>query len=136
MRYDLTLIYELCGELGLSARYHDEQCVEIDLGPSGLLCFQNAENDKDCLIGFRGTEWHTHDDLMFVDGRGNYVELNYMDLLTGLVDGQVLVCERLLKGELLDRWLIHRDYSDEFKYMDPGEQIAVRRVTTNSPHVE
>ncbi|HKP24940.1 MAG TPA: hypothetical protein VJV39_13830 [Dongiaceae bacterium] len=132
MRYDFNVICELCNELGLSARIHGEQCVEVDLGPSGLLCFQNAEDDADCLIGFRGTPWHTHDDLTFVDGRGHYVELTYLDLLTGLADGQVLVCERLLEDKLLDRWPIHRDYNDVFKYMEAGEQIAVRRVTTTA----
>ena len=70
MRYDFNMICELCNEIGLPARMHDEQCVEVDLGPSGLLCFQNAEDDEDCLIGFRETPWHTHDDLTFVDGRG------------------------------------------------------------------
>jgi hypothetical protein len=134
MRYDFNMICELCNEIGLPARMHDEQCVEVDLGPSGLLCFQNAEDDEDCLIGFRETPWHTHDDLTFVNGRGHYIELNYLDLLTGLADGQVLVCERRQDGKLLDRWPIHRDYNDLFKYMDAGEQITVRRVTTAAPH--
>jgi hypothetical protein len=134
MRYDFDLICQLCGELGLSAHLRDERCVEVDLGPSGLLCFQNAEDDKHCLIGFRGTPWHTHDDLTFVDGRGHYIELDYLDLLTGLADGRVLVCERLQEGKLLDRWPIHRGYNDVFKYMDAGEQITVRRVVTNAPH--
>jgi hypothetical protein len=106
--------------------------VEIDLGPAGSLCFQNAENDEDCLIGFRGTPWHTHDDLTF-DGHGHYIELSYLDMLSGLKDGRVLVCERLIEDRLVDRWLIHRDYNDELKDMDAGEQIIVRRVTTRAP---
>ena len=102
--------------------------MEIDLGDSGLLCFQNAEQERDSLIGFRGTPWHTHDDLTFVDGRGHYVELDYIDLLTGLAEGKVLICERLREGKLMDRWLIHRDYNDVFKYMETGEQIIARRA--------
>lgn len=128
MHYDLKMICELCEELGLAARLHDERCAEIDLGDSGLLCFQNAEQERDSLIGFRGTPWHTHGDLTFVDGRGHYVELDYLDLLTGLAEGNVLVCERLQDGKLMDRWLIHRDYNNEFKYMEPGEQIIARRA--------
>jgi len=132
MPYDLDLICELCEELGLPARLHDERCVEIDLGDSGLLCFQNAEQERDSLIGFRGTPWHTHDDLTFVDGRGYHVELDYLGLLTGLAEGEILICERLHDGKLMDRWLIHRDYNDVFKYMETGEQIVARRATTRA----
>jgi hypothetical protein len=42
MRYDLELIFQLCRELGLSARITDER-VELDLGQGAVLCFQNAE---------------------------------------------------------------------------------------------
>ena len=130
MRYDLKLIDELCGELGLPTHFRDEQCVDIDLGPAGVLCFQNAVNEKDSLIGFRESPWHTHGDLTFMDRRGNYIELDYLDLLTGLADGRILVCDRLQHGELMERWPIHRDYNHVFRYMDVGEQIVVRRATT------
>jgi hypothetical protein len=102
MRYDLALIREFCREIGLPARTGD-QCVEVDLGQGALLCFQNAAREEDCLIGFLDTPWHTHDNLMFADARGNTIELDYLDLLTGLTEGRVLVCE--------------------------GERIIVRRAT-------
>jgi len=51
MRYDLDLIYQLCGEIGLSARIVSAQRAEIDLGQGAILRFQNAEKDEDCLIG-------------------------------------------------------------------------------------
>lgn len=132
MRYDLDLIHQLCCEIGLSVRIDAGRRVEVDLGQGAVLCFQNAERDEDCLIGFLGTPWHTHNGLMFSDGRGRYVELDYLDLITGLKEGQVLVCERLRYGRAVDRWLIHRDYNDEFKYMEEGEQIVVCRATTNA----
>jgi hypothetical protein len=131
VRYDLNLIHQLCGEIGLSGRIDGDQ-AQIDLGQGAVLCFLNAERDEDCRIEFLGTPWHVHDDLMFADGRGNYVELDYLNLVTGLKDGQVLVCERLQRGRVADRSLVHRDYNDELKYMEEGEQIIIRRVSTNS----
>ena len=129
MRYDLELITQLCREVGLSARTEAGQRVDVDLGQGAILCFQNAEREEDCLIGFLRMPWHTHDDLMFADGRGNYVELDYLNLLTGLKEGRVLVCEREVAGRTVDRWLVHSEYNDEFKYLAEGERIIVRRPT-------
>jgi hypothetical protein len=129
MRYDLELITQLCREVGLSARTDAGQRVDVDLGHGAILCFQNAEREEDCLVGFLGMPWHAHDDLMFADGRGNCVELDYLNLLTGLKEGRVLVCEREVSGRAVDRWLVHSEYNDEFKYLEEDERIIVRRAT-------
>ena len=92
MRYDLDLVDQLCREIGLLV-HMDIDRVEIDLGRGAVLCFENAEREQDCLIGFLGMPWHTHDNLMFADARSD-IELDYLDLLTGLKEGRVLVCER------------------------------------------
>lgn len=128
MRYDLELVTELCREVGLSARMESGQRVDIDLGQGAILCFQNAEREEDCLIGFLGMPWHAHDKLMFGDSRGYYVELDYLNLLTGLMDGRVLLCEQEVAGRTVDRWLVHSEYNDEFKYLEEGERIIVRRA--------
>jgi hypothetical protein len=135
MRYDLDLIRQLCSEVGLSVLAGDRR-VEVDLGQGAVLCFQNAEREEDCLIGFLDTPWHTHDNLMFTGARGHYIELDYLDLVVALREGRVLVCERFVDGRVADRWLIHRDYNDEFKYMEEGEQIVVRRATTNAARTQ
>lgn len=101
--------------------------MEIDLVRDAVLCFQNAEREEDCLTGFLDTPWHTHDNLMFVDARGNYVELDYLDLLMGLKEGRVLICERETHGQIVDRWLVHCEYNDQFKYLQEDERIIVRR---------
>ncbi|MDR3534736.1 MAG: hypothetical protein P4L90_29745 [Rhodopila sp.] len=129
MRYELDLVNQLCREIGLIVRMDTDHRVEIDLGRDAVLSFQNAEREEDCLIGFLGMPWHTHDNLMFADARGNYVELDYLNLLTGLKEGRVLVCEREVEGRTVDLWLIHSEYNDEFKYLEEGEQIIVRRAT-------
>ena len=129
MRYDLELITQLCREIGLSALTEVDQRIEVDLGQGAILCFQNADREEDCLIGFAGTPWHTHDNLMFDGARGYYIELDYLNLLTGLKEGRVLVCEREVKGRTVDRWLIHSEYNNEFKYLEEDERIIVRRAT-------
>ena len=128
MRYDLDLVNQLCREIGLIVRMDTDRRVEIDLGWDAILCFENAEREEDCLIGFLGMPWHTHDNLMFADARGNYVELDYINLLAGLKEGRVLVCERVMEGRTVDRWLVHSEYNDELKYIEEGEQIIVHRA--------
>jgi hypothetical protein len=141
MRLDLTMVAELCGEVGLSCVRRSADEVALHLEEGIVLLFQNVvtgytgedgtttTNEDDNLIGFEGTQWHTHDDLMFSDRHGFYVELSYLDLVSGLADGTVLVCELWLHGELADRWLVHRDFVDEFRYLQNGEEIRIRSVS-------
>ena len=127
MRYDLDMIKDLCNELGLqsTARSSDEVAVELDEGV--VLIFINAAREEDSLVGFEGGEWHYHDDLM-CSGHGFHVVLGYLDVLTGLADGTVLICENWICGELRERSLVHRDFVDEFRYMQDGEEIRIRRA--------
>jgi hypothetical protein len=129
MRYDLDLLSEFCREIGLLARMADPSTLEVIVGDDAVLCFQNAEREEDCLMGFLDTPWHTHGDLMFADPRGYYIELDPLNVLTGLRGGEVLVCELQKEGVLIDRWLLHSEYND-FKHMQPGERITVRRADT------
>jgi hypothetical protein len=130
MRYDLDLICTFCREIGLSARPNADQRIEVDLGKGAILCFQNTERDEDCAVGFLGMSWHTHDNFIFMDARGNYIELDYLNVLTGLKEGRVLVCEREVEGRTVDRWLVHSEYNDVFKYLEKAERIIVRRATS------
>ena len=131
MRYDLNLVYDLCRETGFSVRMAGDQRVEVDLGQGAVLCFKNAEREEDSLIGFLGTAWHVHDRLVFVGARGHYVELDYLDLIVGLKEGRVLVCELEFESRTVDRWLTHSEYNDEFKQLEDGERIVVRRAMGN-----
>jgi hypothetical protein len=117
MRYDLELVSQLCREIGLSARAGEDQCVEVDLGHGAILCFQNAERVEDCLVGFPDIGWHFHDNLLFADAHGG-IEFDYLDLLTGLKEGTVLICELEVDGRTRYRQLIHSEYNDEFKNLE------------------
>jgi hypothetical protein len=131
MRYDPKLIEELCREIGLTARMASDHCVEIELGQGAVLCFQNADDERDCLIGLRGIPWHAHGNIGFA-AHGNHVELDYLDLVLGLKEGRVLLSVLRADGRV-DQWLIHSKYNDEFQYLGEGEQIVVRRATASPP---
>lgn len=131
MRYDLKLIHELCQELGLRSSFRSDDLLAIDLQKDCVLVFQNAERDEDCLVAFDGTPWHTHEVFIFADCRGYHAEMNYLDVVSGLKDGVILICERWVADRLVDRWLIHRAFNDEFIYMDAGEEFRVRRPLIN-----
>lgn len=134
MSYDLDLVQELCDEIGLPARIIDVDHLCVDVGEGAVLCFQNAEDEANCLIGFPadvgGTyDWHMHDPILFGDDVG-CIELCYLDLVVALKEGRVLVCERQLDGRIVDRWLAHHGYID-FQQLEEGERIIVRRATAN-----
>jgi hypothetical protein len=128
MRFDLAMVCELCDEVGLHCvrRSSDEVAVHLESGVT--LLFQNAPNEDDCLVGFEGAQWHTHDGLRCSDRHGFYIELSYLDLVSGLADGTVLVCELRVRGALADRWLVHADFVDEFRHLQDGDEIRIRPV--------
>lgn len=130
MNYDLEMIKELCRELGLRVVTRSADRVAVDLEEGPVLIFVNAEEQEDSRVGFEGMSWHYHGKLICTDRHGNYIELGYLDVLTGLVDGKVLLCELWGEGKLQDCWLVHRDFIDEFGYLRAGEEVRVRRVSS------
>jgi hypothetical protein len=133
MRYDLTLLSDFCAELGVTHRRKSESLLEIELVRDVVLCFQNEDGNDDCLVGFEGTPWHAHGDLVFVGHEGSYVEMNCIDAIQGLMDGKVLICDSLVDGTLVDRWLVHCVYNDEFKHLQPNEELRIRRAKVINP---
>jgi hypothetical protein len=132
MRYDLGLIAELCGEVGLKCEVRSPNEAAIELEGGVALLFQNAEREEDCLMGFAESSWHTHGALMCSDLHGFNIELDYLDVVAGLADGTVLICELWVRGELSDRWLVHRDYVNEFGYLQDGDEIRIRPVSSKT----
>ncbi len=102
-----------------------ENLVKVMLEEDIYLFFENIEED-DCIIGFEGTPWHFHGDIQFCDGRGYYLDVNYIDIITEIINGTILVCENWMNDKLEDRYLIHNELNDEFKYMRPTEKIIIK----------
>ena len=116
MRYNLEEVRQLCQQLGLPNKtVSDESAewVEIDLGGESVLSVVNSQEEKDCLVGFNNTGWHFHDDFTFVHrDSGEVLSIDYLELLKGLKNGTVMVCEYWKAGALRDRRLLHADSDD------------------------
>jgi hypothetical protein len=128
--YDLGSLRVLCEALPAHAVVVAPTSIEAEVAPGAVLCFLNLDPPEDSLIGFKGTPWHVHGGFMFSGRDGQYIEMTAEEALSGLADGSVLICERWLNDHLQDRWLDHRDYLDDFRYMEQGEQIRVTRFTS------
>ena len=138
MRYDPKQVQELCGQLGLRSSVVVEgaaEWAEVDLGGQAVLCFVNAEHDKECLIGFKESGWHFHDDFVFEDrDRGAVIRLNYLDLLRQIKNGQIVVLEHWRSGQLHSRLLVHSDSDNVLDHitvvqtLEPGAEIRIWRA--------
>ncbi|MEO0479365.1 MAG: hypothetical protein AAF196_07790 [Planctomycetota bacterium] len=128
MRYDIGTIADLCREIGLRCVVESPDVVDISLEEDVVLRFENLDGSDDCMVSFAGSNWHAHGDLGFCDHRGYNVDLDYLSVITGISDGTILVCEQWKRGALADRWLVHREYVDEFRFLEDGEEIRIRPV--------
>ena len=131
MGYDLDFLHEFCREIGLPAVMVDGTTLQVLLGHDAILCFENGEQPEDCYLAFADTPWHVHEqEISFCNAQGYYITLDILNVLTGLMSGEVLISEQYAEGVLVDRQLIHRDYNDEFQYLRPGERLVMRRAET------
>lgn len=138
MRYDLKQVEKVCTELGLRCRIVSEESTdraEIDLGEQAVLCLVNAEHDRDCLIGFKGTDWHFHGDFVFEDrDRGLEIKLDYLEMLRRLENGQLVVLEHWSSGLLRSRELLHSDSATVLHHitavqaLEAGAEIRIWRA--------
>ncbi len=129
MHYDLLLINELCMEMGLASTIRQAYELAIELDPGIVLLFENTDHESDCMMSFEGTVWHTHGDLCFADRCGSNINMDYLDVIIGIANGTILICELWVQGELADRWIVHRDYVDEFGYLQNGDELRMRPVS-------
>ncbi len=127
MAYRLEQVLSLCTKLNLDAVAVDEHCVELTLGADGTLVIMNIPEDGDTLIGFKGTPWHAHDTLVFNTGDSAYVELDELQLVQEIHDGNLLIASRFVEGQLADRWLHHKREKVSVRYIEAGEEIRIRR---------
>ncbi len=86
--------------------------------------------ENDALIDLGdATPWHTHGhEFEFSDPRGYYISMDYLGLVAGLASGEILIAELWNKDKLKDRWLIYKDYNDEFDYLENDDEVRVRRI--------
>jgi len=128
MIYDLPIIAEYCIELGFRVIENSDDVVKIEVEKGVTLEFMNIDNNSDSLVGFSGTPWHGHGDLVFVVENGKYIELTPLDILQDLKLGRVLLLETWREGKLEDRAILHSESEETFEYMQPGDEYRIRRI--------
>ncbi len=128
MKYRLSEIINLCNEQGLRVQQLDEDRVDVYLREDCILSFCNLIDENDTIVGFVGTPWHAHGVVQFMNGSDTYIECDELDIITGLVCGELLIFSRYLSFELIDRWIAHKDESLDVKYIEAGEELTICRL--------
>jgi len=128
MEYQLDKIAELCSEYSLKTNMPDKNRIDISICNDCVLSFLNLVDENDTLIGFDGTPWHTHGTVQFMTGSNTYIECDELDILIGIVSGELLIVSRYLKSVLADRWIIHKKEPFSLKYIEAGEKLEICRL--------
>lgn len=128
MYYDLDLLEEYCEELGFSSVRPSPDSLKVKILEGIDLEFHNLRDAEDMIAGFNGmpSHWHGHAILNIRDAM--YVELDELDIVKGLRCGDVVIVEQYLKGDLKDRWIAHKDEKLDVQYIEPGEEVRIRRL--------
>jgi hypothetical protein len=126
--YRLGELAKLAAELSLESRRVDSNRLDVRLAVDCVLTFCNLVDEGDTLVGFDGTPWHSHGLVQFTTGSATYIECDEFDILVGLGSGELIVVSQYLKGELVDRWIAHRDEPFDLKYIEAGEELRIYRL--------
>ena len=128
MEYRLNKIADLCSENGLQTHLADHNRIDVKIRTDCVLSFINLVDEEDTLVGFDGTPWHSHGIVQFMTGPDTYIECDELDIIVGLVSGELLIVSQFAKSKLTDRWIIHKDEPLDLKYIEPGEELIVYRL--------
>jgi len=128
MYYDLDNLEELSHDLGFASDRVSTDNLEIILLDDIVLVYRNLRDEEDTVSGIKGTPLHTHGKLTLMTGDSTYIELDELDVLQGIKNGDILINERYIDKELSDRWLSHKEEKMDLKYIQPGEELRVKRL--------
>ena len=129
MAYDLDKLATHAEQLGFRSDRASEGDLGIKIAENTVLRFMNLTDPTDTLIGFDGTPWHYHDALFLEANDGWYIELSEVELLSALRNGDVLIVELLVSGELKDRCVAHKlEPFHDLKHIEPDEEVRIRRL--------
>lgn len=128
MSYDIEAIETECTAQKLACVRVSEHEVEVTLERNCVLYFANLVEEKDTMIGFKDTPWHSHDDLTIMTSVDTSAELCPVEVVKLLSSGVLLVVSQWIDGKLHDRWLTHRDDRLDLKYLEPNEELRVKQI--------
>lgn len=125
MTYDLELLRDSASNCGFAVTALTDSSLDVEIASGVIFTFVNYDDPNESLFGFKETGWHLHgESVVFNDNNGRVLEIEYIYILSELKAGNVLVCDGYCEnGELSQRSLVHRQYSDELRFLQPGEAI-------------
>ncbi len=127
MSYDLDSIEKTCQRVGLRCRRSEPGELHAEIMPDAWLVFANTEDGTDTYLGFEGCPWHSHDELMLMNGPSSCIEYAPEEVVEAIATGEILVVSQYCQGELRDRWLVHREEAFDVRYIESGEEIRIWR---------
>jgi hypothetical protein len=74
MQYDIDGIEAHGRELGFVVRRPSVNEIAITIVGEAVLAFENLPEEPDTVMGFLGTPWHSHDNLVLALDRSRYQE--------------------------------------------------------------
>ncbi len=128
MEYRLNKIAELCSEHGFKTDMPDKNRIDVTIREDCVLSFLNLVDENDTLVGFDGTPWHDHGTVEFMTGPNTSIECDELDIIIGLVSGELLIVNQYLNSILTDRWIMHKKEPLDLKYIEAGEELKICRL--------
>lgn len=128
MPYDLDKLQRDCDAPGFTATRESVDALKVTIREGVTLAFLNLVEESDTLIGFEGTQWHTHGNMILMLDQANYVKLRECELLTGIMDGDIVIVERFVDAQPEDRLVAHKLEPFDIEYIEPGEERRIRRL--------
>ena len=124
-------IAKVAREMGFECSLDPEELRIVIAGAELVVSLD--EKEPDGPIGFDGTPWHFHSELMMMTSDSTFVQYGLIELLGALKRGEALVYERFVQGTLEDRWISHKDEPFSLSEMEPGEELRIRNVQDARP---
>ena len=128
MAFNFEKLQTHCADVGFDFDRTSPDSLTVSISASRLLTFANLIEESDTLIGFEGTPWHTHGSVSLLVSAARYVDMDEYDTLTAIRIGDVVIAERFMNGELVDRWLAHKLEPFDLKYIEPSEELPIYRL--------
>lgn len=128
MEYRLDDIEKLCTDNGFHTHRPDKNRVDLRIRDDCVLSFVNLVEEEDTLVGFDGTPWHSHGVVQFMTGSNTYIECDELDIIIGLVSGELLIVSQYIKSSLTDRWIMHKYETLDLKCIEAGEELLIYRL--------
>jgi len=127
MSYDIEVLELACATYHLPFVRISIDEIEITLAPDCFLQFANLPDEDDTYVGFKGTPWHSHGNVMFMTSTNTCIECSEIEIIELIAAGILLIVTQLQAGELKDRWLSHREEPLDLRDLQPNDELRIKQ---------